>query len=360
MNLRNTTAHGYHEVVVDGRLCVNSPFHIYHQESPSSTEGTISPVHNPNPIDVSLRHSSEQLSKQQSLSRSFGTILCRFSIRKAVSFLFGVLAVLSMMLLIAWLYQSGINRTDDNMYRPNPVYLSYEVVLKNNGAVILLGDSLVDVPSERFDLMGKLRRHHNYSLGYTNCGIGGNSISKIRARIGPLLSNIRKVTGVSNATASIGISAPTNKNSSVFVILFWQTDASDISEVGMSTAQVASLRDAYKTDLRMVIQHILAAGAYMAIAGPEVVPWFKYKTFFQILLWLLGERSDQLDAYRQMNIDIASEVRMQYIDVRSAFLTAMKSSARSPTIYLDAEHPNNYGTEILARLFGQAIRQWKS
>lgn len=232
----------------------------------------------------------------------------------------------------------------DDAYIPGGLDSSYTVVRGSNGSVVFLGDSLVDMACGNFNLIGKLEHIYRYSFGYTNDGTGGYTIKKILDHLPPLLHNIRSVTNVhSNLNAT---SAIMNKNSSVFVILFWDSDCSDIWEVKMTYSEVQDLRDTYKRNVRTVVQSVLNTGAYMAMAGPEVLPWYHGK-------------ENMLDAYRQMNIDVAKEFRMQYIDVRSAFQAAI-SSGRSPTIYGDGEHPNNYGTEIIAKLFAKAIIDWKT
>eukprot|EP01041_Mallomonas_annulata_P008160 gene8160-16776_t len=219
------------------------------------------------------------------------------------------------------------------------IFFSNKVVPGQDGSVVLLGDSLINNPCIYYDLMGKMRNRSSYSFGFTNCGIGGDTISDIRSRLPKLITNIRYTTNVNRVVSSVR----ENKLSRVMVILFWDSDISDIDESDMSEEEISVLRYKYNGIVRDVIQQVLNAGAYMAISGPEV----------------LGDtqKTSMLNAYRDINIAIANSFDMEYIDMRTAFLNEI-NAGYSPTEG-DGEHPNNHGSAVIAKLFVEAQHKWK-
>eukprot|EP01041_Mallomonas_annulata_P001120 gene1120-2179_t len=208
-----------------------------------------------------------------------------------------------------------------------------------DGSVVLLGDSVVNNPCVEYNLLGKMHNMSHFSFGYTNCGIPSNTISRIKWRLPTLLQNISFVAKENKYVSSVS----EKKLSRVMVILFWNSDASDIDETDMSMEEVRVLRYKYKEDLREVIQQILNSGAYMAIAGPEVFDD--------------PSKTSVFDAYKDINIAIANSFDMEYIDMRTAFLNEINAD-RNPIV--DLEHPNEHGTDIIAKLFVEALWAWKT
>eukprot|EP01041_Mallomonas_annulata_P004561 gene4561-9068_t len=205
-----------------------------------------------------------------------------------------------------------------------------------NGSVVLLGDSLMNNPSTQFNLFGKMSSMLNYSFGYTNCGKGGNKIGEIITRLPDLISGMEAVTKEHKDTIR---TAKDNKNSTVMLILFWDSDCCDSNEFFFPSTQ---FRERYERDVRYVIQSVLQTGAYMAIGGPLLGAWFK---------------EEILDDCREINKEIARSFDMEYIDVRGAFLSEQRAG-RNPLLP-DREHPNDHGSWIIAKLFVNTMLNWK-
>eukprot|EP01041_Mallomonas_annulata_P009516 gene9516-19773_t len=180
----------------------------------------------------------------------------------------------------------------------------------------------------------------SYSLGYTNCAQNGGNINSISTTIMPgLISNLISILPQNpNVTVT---KAHANIHSKVMVILFWIDDR---SEFWLSDAQKRARHELYETKLRFVVQSVLNTGAYMAMAGPVVTPWYDFK-------------DDMVRNYQRINIEVANEFEMEYIDVRGAFLESI-NNGRSPTRFNDNEHPNNHGANIIANLFMSSVNKW--
>ena len=248
-----------------------------------------------------------------------------------------ILIVLIIGITVGIIYGTGLA----SIYNAGGNYYSNTIIPGKDGAVVLLGDSLVNVPCTYYDLFNKLREEGtNTSLGYVNSGFNSQKISNIRLRLPALIWRIQRIT---HARSDIS-SARSNKNSTILVILFWDTDCSDVDESSMSSEAIQHIRARYANDVRYVVQSVLNAGAYMAIAGPGVL--LPETTKFQML-----------NEYRDINIAIATSFNMDYIDVRSVFLGSMRDG-QDPT--KDGEHPNELGTILLAKIFSKVIKYWKN
>ena len=65
------------------------------------------------------------------------------------------------------------------------------------------------------------------------------------------------------------IMATINQND--YVILFWDSDCSNIDETLLTIAEVIQLRKAYVDNIQQVIDGILNATPFLAVAGPEIL-----------------------------------------------------------------------------------------
>ena len=66
-----------------------------------------------------------------------------------------------------------------------------------------------------------------------------------------------------------------------------------------------------------------------------------------------------LEAYKKINQDVAQLFSSPYIDMRQAFLNAITYwPYYSGMVTADGEHPNNYGSQIIANLFSKQINLW--
>jgi len=137
------------------------------------------------------------------------------------------------------------------------------------------------------------------------------------------------------------------------VVLYWDSDVSDVDEAGMPPGEVRRVRAAYEDSVREVLQRLVSSGAHVIVSGPT----------------LIGERphpgnakDGQLDHYRNLNRHLATGAGVQYIDTRRAFQAARPAgsppAADRGLLTEDGEHLNAAGAKLAASLFGRAIIAW--
>jgi len=198
--------------------------------------------------------------------------------------------------------------------------------------IALLGDSLIGVPWDRYDLKGKLTEQISGNVNLCSYGVGGSKIDDILKRVDSVLTECKPQ----------------------YVILFWDSDCSDINESVMTSEQITELRNKYKDNVLEVCSRILKFGAGLAVAGPELLgegqimigipPRFYNKVCkiisvslplpsllslpllpsFTIIITDYYHKTGMLEAYKKMNQEVASSISAPYIDVREAFLDATK------------------------------------
>ena len=137
------------------------------------------------------------------------------------------------------------------------------------------------------------------------------------------------------------------------VILYWDSDVSDVDEADKTPDEVRQLRELYERDVVTVLQRLAAAGAHVVMSGPT----------------LIGERpharngkDPQLDLYRDMNRRIAAAAGVRYIDTRRAFQARRPAGAAATVdrglLTEDGEHLNARGARLAGTLFARAIAAW--
>lgn len=200
----------------------------------------------------------------------------------------------------------------------------------------LLGDSLINHPWHWFNLPKKINFFLNEQMTFGNYGEDGETISEIAARVD---------TAIYNPTPDC-------------LILFWDSDCSNINEYVKTVQQTYDLRQNYVHNLTYVINATLTAGVkYMAVAGPG---------FLGEGQWLLAHdfwhKVDMLNQYREMNEEVCADWNVPYINVRHEFLKDLPWYWGFNQWYLtrEGEHENARGTRHVARLFGTALQGWLS
>jgi len=221
------------------------------------------------------------------------------------------------------------------------VALLLPCVAANNAAmwnITLFGDSLINLPSSNFNLLELIQTQLVFGQATVyNSGINGNRIANMLARVDDMLTS----------------------TSPSAVILFWDSDCSDVDESTMSSEQVAELRANYTQNLIATCERIFAypTVTHLAIAGPEVLGEGPIGTPDRF-----KNKTQMLDDYREINKQVASSfANVPYIDVRQAFLDAIaEKDWKFYSLYttVDGEHPNQRGTTIEADLFAQQINAW--
>jgi hypothetical protein len=120
--------------------------------------------------------------------------------------------------------------------------------------LVLLGDSLMANPYNDFALADKIQAKlvNNETLLILNGGIGGNTIEEI-------LRRTRLTLGLYDVQPQD------------FVLLFWDSDCSDIDEYSMTPEEKTELRAAYMLHVQQTIEIIREFTMYVSIAGPELL-----------------------------------------------------------------------------------------
>jgi lysophospholipase L1-like esterase len=203
--------------------------------------------------------------------------------------------------------------------------------------IVFFGDSLVHRSEKDHGLLSALqarlaRRYPQRRFELVDKGRNGNRIADLRSRVEGDVIELRPA----------------------LVVLFWDSDCSDVDERGHTTAEVDRLRSDYERDLTDVVSRLKQAGADVLVSGPA----------------LIGEgvrganaRDTELDAYVEINRRVAAARGVRYLDARSSFLAWLHRHAdqtRRGRLLLteDGEHLNARGTALLARRFLVELERW--
>ena len=204
--------------------------------------------------------------------------------------------------------------------------------------VVLLGDSLINRPFNEHNLSSKilsLLSPTPYNITLVNAGNNGEEVAQTLARTPALLA----------------AEAPWA------VLWFWDSDCSNIDETTMTPAQVSALRANYSLHVTQTAALIAAAGARLAVAGPELLgegpvglqPRFQNKT------------APYMEAYVNLTRQAAERVPgVAYINMRAAFLQAIPWwwTLYGGWVTIEGEHPNERGAGIEAELFANTLNGW--
>eukprot|EP01040_Poterioochromonas_malhamensis_P016882 gene16882-19269_t len=219
------------------------------------------------------------------------------------------------------------------LYDINEDFIDYDVgsgPLRLN----LLGDSLINHPFHWFNLPKKINFFVNYQFTIGNYGENGQTISEIAARVDQAVYN------------------PTPDA----LILFWDSDCSNINEYVLTVDQIYNLRQNYAHNVSYVINATLSAGVkYMAVAGPGFLgegPFLLHHGFWH--------KVDMLNDYRKINEEVTASWNVTYINVRHEYIKDLPWYWAFNQWYLtrEGEHENARGTRHVARLFGTELQKW--
>ncbi len=204
--------------------------------------------------------------------------------------------------------------------------------------IVFVGDSFVHRSLREHGMLDALRddleqRHPGYSVTVIDAGVNGD-------RIGDILQRLDEDVLARRPNA---------------VVLYWDSDISDVDERGMTPAQIGELRATYEKNLREVLSRLVASGAFVVMSGPTMI----------------GERprghnpkDPQLDAYGRINRRVAQAVGVRYVDTRRAFFAARPADAPADVskglLTEDGEHLNERGAQLAERLFSRPLDLWLS
>jgi lysophospholipase L1-like esterase len=197
--------------------------------------------------------------------------------------------------------------------------------------IVFFGDSLVhrsDGDHGLLDLVrrGLERRERSRRFELVEAGKNGDRIADLKKRLQKDVLDLRPSA----------------------VVLYWDSDASDVDEAGLGPAQLAAVRGAYERDLAEVLEALERVGVYVIVTGPT----------------LIGEkprgqnRKDaQLDAYASLNRSLAIRFGARYLDTRSLFF-AHEARGTADPLTEDGEHLSATGVRLVAREVLRALHRW--
>ncbi len=204
--------------------------------------------------------------------------------------------------------------------------------------IVFVGDSFVHRSLKGHGVLEALRdelerRHPGYDVTVTEAGVNGDRIGDILQRLDDDVLALRPEA----------------------VVLYWDSDISDVDERGMAPAEVRDLRATYEANLREVLTRLVASRAFVVMSGPT----------------LIGERphgqnpkDPQLDAYRRINRKVARALGVRYVDTRRAFFAARPADAPPDVskglLTEDGEHLNERGALLAEQLFSRPLDLWLS
>ena len=137
------------------------------------------------------------------------------------------------------------------------------------------------------------------------------------------------------------------------VIVFFDSDVSNVVESAMNASEVVNLRANYKSNLKALIETIIPHSK-VGIAGPGLMSDDNYARMIE----LFGENKTQmLNDYAAMNKEVCAATGAEYIDIRDAYLQSLHAGL-DPTSYLDGEHPNAIGQSIAGSMFAARFDKW--
>lgn len=117
--------------------------------------------------------------------------------------------------------------------------------------VALFGDSLISRPWLNLDLEGKIKSYlPQLQLEITSVASNGCKIADMRGRLGDLIDTDSKPDAV---------------------ILYWDSDVSDVDESKMTSDLVDELRLKYTEDLSFILSELVSNITYVAVAGPGIL-----------------------------------------------------------------------------------------
>jgi lysophospholipase L1-like esterase len=202
--------------------------------------------------------------------------------------------------------------------------------------IVFVGDSLIHRSAEDLGMLEHIqealaRSRERPDIEVVDAGINGNRIADIRARLD------RDVIDLHPGA----------------VVLYWDSDVSDVNETGMKPDEVRMLRTAYETDLRAVVSRLTDSGTYVVMSGPTLIGEQPHHR---------NKKDAQLDAYRAMNRRVASSLKIDYVDTRRAFFAGRPSGTPADVarglLTQDGEHLNTRGVRIVESLFIRALDRW--
>ena len=197
------------------------------------------------------------------------------------------------------------------------------------GHIVLLGDSLIYITYNAYDLKTKIddTTKYKYNFNYINLSQNGNTINDLRKRFEEFIADIEKV--------------PIEKRSKIIILMFWDSDVSDTS-LDNYKKNKGSIEQKYINDLTFILNKCNELKIRISVAGPG----------------LLGNvnKTKLLEDFCGINKFVCAKNKCEYLHIREEFL---KEEKEGKTVTIDGEHLNEEGAKILGKMFASAIDNWK-
>jgi GDSL-like Lipase/Acylhydrolase len=149
-------------------------------------------------------------------------------------------------------------------------------------------------------------------------------------------------------------------------LLYIQSDVSNVNEGVMTPEEKAFSRQNYTANMDWIVKYITKREFHvlnMALIGPGIQgegPFLPLNLLEMSVAERFRDKQEMLQAYIQMNKEIAKNNNIPHIDIYAA----VKSIIPWYRLYFngyatrDGEHPNERGTEIQARLVSEMLLSW--
>jgi len=202
--------------------------------------------------------------------------------------------------------------------------------------IVFVGDSLVHRSAEEHGMLDLIRadlaaRHPRRTFELVDAGINGNRIADISER---LFDDVLELHPDA-------------------VVLYWDSDVSDVDEHNMAPDEVRKVRADYEKDLRSVLGRLAGSGTHVVMSGPTLIGEKPRRR---------NEKDPQLDAYRAINRRVAASLRIEYVDTRQAFFARRPLNSPATVdrglLTEDGEHLNEHGVALARSLFVRALDIW--
>ena len=213
--------------------------------------------------------------------------------------------------------------------------------MKRHFVVHLHGDSLMLDPQMKYGMHDRIYRHlAGYNFTLSNYGRYAESMEGVIVYL--------NITMRQHPTPDA-------------VIVLSSTDVINPDFDSMSPADVQGLMRGYVNTVNYIVKSTLSQGTHLALVSPGGVllegPFFQpnnHPIRFQ------PNKQMYVMQYRAILQAIAAQFRIPFIDLREPFLAGIYPwrLVYKGCVTRDGEHANQYGTDIMSRLFAQVILQW--
>jgi hypothetical protein len=256
---------------------------------------------------------------------------------------------------------------DDNYVNYTTFPFTVASTQQNTFKLLLLGDSLVDMPCKVHQLSEKLATRIIDDIYYFNGSSPTSSDSsdthhhstskrkKRRKREGEIDFRVKVHCSGSKGSKIRDLKGKiqhdiVSKNKYHGIILFWDSDVASQS-VAVLTDSIT--QQAYKEDVRYVLSTLQLATPWTAAAGPGILGEEQN-----------SEKEEMLNLYQSFNQDIARELQIPYLNIRKGYQDMLPEYFHlKPAGFLtteDGRHPNSAGTDLLIEYLLKQVLTWYS